>query len=86
MNPGSLADWPLEQQAELFEVLGDVRGAVGVELTESCLMIPIKSVSGIRFSTEVQFENCQLCPRDVCPGRRAPYDPELHERKYSKKA
>lgn len=83
MNPGSLADWPIEQQAALFRILGDCSERIGVKLTDSFLMVPTKSVSGLRYATEVQFENCQLCPRDRCPNRRAPHDPELHERKYS---
>lgn len=83
MNPGSLKDWPLEQQRELFRLLGEVRGRVGVELTDSFLMVPVKSVSGLCFPAESRFENCQLCPREPCPGRRAPYDPQLYERRYS---
>lgn len=86
MNPGSLPDWPLEQQVPLMQLLGDPYEAIGVELTSSCLMIPIKSVSGVSFPTETGWENCQLCPRDACPGRRAPYDAELYRAKYSKQA
>lgn len=82
MNPGSLQDWPIQQQAQLFELIGDVRGMIGVELTDSFLMVPTKSLSGICFPIEVDFENCQLCPRDPCPGRRAPYDPELFHSRY----
>ncbi len=82
MNPGSLADWPLPQQAPLFSVLGDVEAAVGVRLTDSFLMLPAKSVSGILFPTENTYENCMLCPRDGCPGRRAPYDAEMLRRRY----
>lgn len=82
MNPGSLADWPLEQQVPLFRLLGDVEDAVGVKLTESMLMVPSKSVSGIRFGTGDSFESCMLCPRVECPNRRAPYDPDLHARRY----
>jgi len=84
MSPGSLADWPMEQQRQLFALLGDVRGRIGVELTESCLMIPIKSISGLLFPTEIRFESCQLCPREGCPGRRAEHDPVLWERRYGK--
>jgi hypothetical protein len=76
MNPGSLQDWPLEQQKPLFSVLGDVEAAIGVRLSEDCLMIPVKSVSGIQFPTVVSFENCMLCPRDGCRNRRANYDPD----------
>ena len=82
MSPGSLADWPLPQQRPLFALLGNPQAAIGVQLTDSCLMVPNKSVSGIRFPTEESFESCQLCPRDGCPGRRAPYDRELYDKKY----
>ncbi len=85
MNPGSLSDWPMEQQRPLFSLLGDAPAAVGVRLTDSFLMIPNKSVSGIRFETATNFESCHLCPREVCPGRRAPRDPTLFERKYQDK-
>jgi hypothetical protein len=77
MNPGSLASWPITQQKELFSIFGNVEELIGVKLTESCLMIPLKSISGIFFPTEVKFESCQLCPWEVCRERRAPYDPEL---------
>ncbi len=83
MNPGSLEDWPLDQQVPLFALLGDVQAATGIELLDTYLMRPIKSVSGIRFAREDSFESCQLCPRADCPGRRAPYDNTLYERRYS---
>jgi hypothetical protein len=82
MSPGSLEDWPITQQSILFDLLGDTRQAIGVTLTESYLMLPTKSVSGIRFPLEATFESCQLCTREGCPGRRAPYDEALYERKY----
>jgi predicted transcriptional regulator len=82
MNPGSLTDWPLREQRALFSLLGDVQATVGVELTNSLLMVPTKSVSGIFFPAEESFASCQLCPREACPNRRAPYDPELYDRKY----
>ena len=80
MAPGSLQDWPLPEQAPLFRLLGDTESLIGVRLTDRHLMIPIKSVSGICFPTEVRFESCQLCQRPVCIGRRAPYNPELATR------
>jgi hypothetical protein len=85
MSPGSLADWPLQEQRPLFKLVENAEEAIGVRLNESLLMIPTKSVSGIRFPTEESFESCQLCPREICPNRRAPYDPGLYERKFSKK-
>ncbi len=83
MTPGSLSDWPMEEQRPLFGLLGDVPGAIGVELTDSMLMVPTKSVSGIFFPAEETFASCQLCPRERCPNRRAPYDAGLFERKYA---
>ena len=80
MAPGSLEDWPLEEQRPLFDLIGDVERSIGVRLTDKLLMIPVKSVSGIFFPTEVRFESCQLCRREVCQGRRSPYDPTLAAR------
>jgi hypothetical protein len=82
MSPGSLGDWPLPQQRHLFRLLGDTEKAVGVRLTDSFLMLPMKSVSGIRFPTEESFESCQLCSRPICPNRRAPYDANLYEQRF----
>jgi hypothetical protein len=81
MSPGSLPDWPLDAQSQLFQLLADVEDAIGVHLTQSLLMIPTKSVSGIYFQTEVSFLSCQLCQRGNCPGRKARYD-ETRAREY----
>jgi hypothetical protein len=77
MSPGSLADWPLEEQRPLFALFGDGETPIGVSLNSSCLMIPAKSLSGIYFPTEVPFISCQLCDRKDCPGRKAVYDPKI---------
>lgn len=82
MNPGSLEDWPLSEQKKLFSLLGNTQEKIGVQLTDSFLMLPVKSVSGILFPAETGFENCQLCKREKCPGRRAPFDPVLFKEKY----
>lgn len=85
MNPGSLEDWPLSEQRPLFDLLGNTKASIGVRLTESFLMIPLKSLSGIRFPSEESFKSCQLCGRENCPGRGAAYDKELYVRKYGLK-
>jgi hypothetical protein len=77
MAPGSLPDWPIDAQKPLFKLLGDVEAAIGVRLTESLLMLPAKSVSGIYFPTETTFFSCQLCPREHCDSRKAKYDEKL---------
>ena len=75
MNPGSgEADvWPIAQQRELFELIGDVEAHIGVRLAESYLMFPTKTVSGVLYPSEVDFITCSLCKREHCVGRRAPY-------------
>jgi hypothetical protein len=79
MNPGSgnRDVWPIGQQRQLFQLLGDVEASVGVHLTDSFLMTPNKTVSGILFPTDVPFISCQLCTRESCPRRRAEYSGAL---------
>jgi hypothetical protein len=81
MQPGSgdTTVWSIEQQKELFSIFGDVEGLIGVRLTDSFLMLPNKSVSGIIFPTEIDFKSCQLCHRENCQGRSAPFDEDLWE-------
>jgi len=77
MSPGSLEDWPISEQRPLFSLFGDTEKTVGVRLTDHMLMLPRKSISGILFPSEEGFTACQLCPREKCPSRRAPYDETL---------
>jgi hypothetical protein len=76
MSPGSLEDWPITEQPKLFSLFGDTEKSVGVKLTDSLLMIPRKSISGILFPSEEGFISCQLCPRENCPSRKADYNKE----------
>lgn len=85
MNPGSLKDWPATQQKQLFSIFGNVDALIGVRLTDSFMMVPRKSVSGIYFASETMFYNCQLCRRRNCEERQAPYDKNLED-KYVRKA
>jgi len=70
MNPGSLEDWPISEQKKLFSLFTNT---AGVMLTDSFLMIPVKSSSGIYFSSDKKFVNCELCSRENCPSRRTAY-------------
>lgn len=81
MRPGSgdASVWPIEQQRGLFALLGDVEEAIGVRLTESCLMVPNKTISGILFSAEDDFRSCEVCHRENCPSRHAPFNQRLWE-------
>lgn len=85
MSPGA-GDrdlWPIEQQRELFALLGDTRSSVGVSLTDSCLMIPNKSVSGIMYPSDAAFKACRLCHRENCRGRIADFDENMYNAVYA---
>jgi len=79
MNPGSgnIDVWPIAQQRPLFELIGDVQKDSGVILKDSLLMVPTKSVSGILFPSDSGYINCEVCTRENCVNRRAPYNPAL---------
>jgi hypothetical protein len=81
MSPGSLPDWPVTGQAELFTVIGDVKRLIGVELTKRLMLLPIKSVSGIIFPSDINYVNCMLCTKTDCKGRRAPFNAEMYKEK-----
>jgi len=75
LNPGSRQEWPISGQQDLFDILGGasyVKEQIGVSYTDSYLMLPTKSVSGISFESKTVYENCQYCPLEDCPNRRAP--------------
>jgi len=78
LGPGQL-DWPIQQQKEVFSFFQDVEATIGVKLTKTLMMIPRKSVSGIIFPKEATFTACQLCPRENCPSRQAPYSESLRK-------
>jgi len=81
INPGSgnKENWPISQQRQLFALIGGVKEEIGVTLTDSCLMIPVKSTSGLYFPSEKEYVNCALCNRENCRGRRVEFDSELYK-------
>jgi hypothetical protein len=75
LNPGSgnVDIWPIEQMQGLFKLLGGA-DQIGVELTESSLMVPNKSIAGMFFaSATTDYESCAYCERKNCPNRRVPF-------------
>lgn len=75
LNPGSgnVDIWPIEQMQGLFRLLGGAE-QIGVRLTESSLMTPNKSISGILFASATSdYESCAYCEREHCPNRRVPF-------------
>ena len=85
INPGSgnVENWDISQQSQLFDLIGNVREEIGVMLTDTSLMHPIKSTSGLVYPSETDFENCSLCTRENCIGRRAEFDSELYAQTFS---
>jgi len=78
VNPGSLVDWSITEQQKMFELFGDASKRLGVTLSQSSLMSPIKSVSGIYYPSDTFFDNCVLCQRTNCPDRKAEFDEALY--------
>lgn len=71
-SPG-YCDWAITEQKKLFNLLGS--RDVDVELNDSCLMSPRKSISGvfgIHSNGETPYNPCWDCNKTDCPARRAP--------------
>lgn len=71
-SPG-YCDWPLNDQRGLFDLIPSEE--IRVELSETFLMAPSKSVSGVfgicSEDTDIRVINhCLKCPRNNCPHRR----------------
>jgi len=71
-SPGH-CDWEISQQKMLFQAMNS--NSADVRLTEGCLMLPQKSISGIigigpRSSNIDTYNPCATCNRQDCPGRK----------------
>jgi hypothetical protein len=71
-SPG-YCDWDVDQQRMLFRTMNG--SSAFIQLTDECLMIPQKSISGIigigtLESGVASYNPCQSCRRHDCPGRR----------------
>jgi len=64
----------IEQQKVLFDIL-DPPNSIGVTLTPSYLMVPLKSISGVFAAVEGEYVACRYCPRE-CEYRRAQFGGE----------
>jgi hypothetical protein len=77
--PGHPASWPVKQTKELVSLLGNVEDSIGVRLTDSLVLMPVNSVSGILYPTKMRLERCHVCPNETCRERRTAYDPAVLE-------
>jgi hypothetical protein len=80
LNPGSLPDWPIENNFALFDLLGPATDAIDVSIMDSGYMRPWKSASGIIFANASGYLNCILCKKLDCIGRRAEFDEAEYNR------
>jgi len=69
-SPG-YCDWPITEQKAVFEILG----ATGITLSNSCLMHPRKSISGVfgisnRGCPDSSYNPCTECGKKNCTARR----------------
>ena len=73
-SPG-YCNWPLSNQKSLFELIGE--NPAGIKLSDSCLMTPRKSVSGIigiGKNLKHHEYGCKICSNSTCIYRKI-----LHE-------
>ena len=73
-SPG-YCNWPLSDQTALFELIGE--NSTGIQLSDSCLMTPRKSVSGIiGIGQHLRHHEygCKICSNTTCIYRKI-----LHE-------
>jgi hypothetical protein len=77
IDPGEMQAWPSDHRKLLFSLLGNLEKLVGVSLTEDNSLMPAYSRTGIFYHANIEFESCQLCSKEPCMMRRAPYNPEL---------
>jgi hypothetical protein len=69
-SPG-YCDWPVTQQKKLFNIFDPKQ--LDVELLDSCLMKPRKSISGVFGITpqeSITYNPCRDCPTRNCESRR----------------
>jgi len=81
LNPGSDAcgeGWDLGDQKKLFTYFPDVEKKIGVMLTDSMLMYPNKTVSGLMFESDMDFVSCQECSNIQCPNRKIMHEGALY--------
>jgi hypothetical protein len=74
-SPG-YCDWPIGEERKLFQLFDS--NTAGIELTDSCLMMPRKSISAVfglypfsGDSAHPPYNPCVNCPKTDCLSRRA---------------
>ena len=78
VNPGSIEDWSTLEIAGIFELMDGKPYELGMELTDSGLMKPSRSVCGFFFESATPYVNCLLCQRQGCAERKAAFDEAMH--------
>ncbi len=74
-GPGETETWDMAQQTVIFDMLmssDEVRSKINMGITQSALLVPKKSSSGLFGQTEGVYIQCNFCP-SKCEYRRAEY-------------
>lgn len=70
IEPGIPADWLLDRQGELFQVLGGKAEDFDIRLNEQSLMLPFHYLAGIYFFTKQILMPCGYCHFVDCDRQR----------------
>ncbi len=69
IGPGSVPEWPIEGQRELFDLLAGEAVFCGIRLDDTCVMRPLKSSSGVFVPVGEGWNLCSVCSRAECGER-----------------
>jgi hypothetical protein len=78
---GEMQAWPDAGNHDLFRLLNQAPGTIGVQIQADSALSPDGSQAGFLYYADTEFEGCQVCSKEPCMMRRAQYNPELAAQK-----
>lgn len=70
IEPGIPEDWPLQQQIDVFDILGGNPENFGITLNDQSLMLPFRYLAGIAYFTPKLRPQCPVCHFTDCNKQR----------------
>lgn len=70
VEPGVPEDWPLNEQTDVFEILGGDSEKFGIRLNEQSLMLPFKYLAGFAYFSKNLLPQCGFCHFTDCNKQR----------------
>lgn len=77
LNPGSdtcREGWDIQNLSKIFKLMPNAESLANVQLTDSLLMLPNKTVAGFLFKSHKDFVTCLDCDNINCSNRRMIHD------------